>query len=261
MNTVISKDGTKIAYDTQGNGPAVILVVGALNTRSSMPDLVNLLAVNFSVFIYDRRGRGESGDTQPYAVEREIDDIEALVDMAGGSANLYGHSSGASLAMEAAVKLGHKINKLAMYEAPYNDEDAARKAWQEYIRQLTLLLADGRHGDAVALFMQLVGMPPEQIEGMRHAPFWTNFEAIAPTLAYDHSAILGQDASVPVDRAARVGIPVLIMCGSASYPFMHTTAEKLSQAMPYAQLRVLAGQTHEVSAEVLVPVLTEFFTR
>ena len=261
MNIVTSKDGTKIAYDKQGAGPAVILVGGALNSRSFGPtELAKLLAPHFTAYNYDRRGRGDSGDTKPYAVEREVEDIEALIDEAGGAAYLYGYSSGAALAMEAAIKLGDKVKMLAMYEAPYNDDGEAQRAWREYIEQLTDLLASDRRGDAVALIMKLVGTPADQIEGMRHAPMWPMLEAIAPTLAYDHSAILGQDASVPTKRAASVSVPALVMNGGASYPFMHDTAQALSKAMPHAQLRTLEGQKHDVSPEALAPALVEFFT-
>jgi pimeloyl-ACP methyl ester carboxylesterase len=263
MNTVIAKDGTKIAYDKQGSGPTVILVAGAMCSRLSWsgPGLATLLASHLTVYNYDRRGRGESTDTKPYAVEREVEDIEALIDEAGGSAYLYGHSSGAALALEAAVQLGEKVKKLAMYDAPYNDDAQAKLAWKEYITHLTEDLAADRRGDAVALFMKYVGMPTDQIEGMRHAPIWPMFEAIAPTLAYDHTALLGKDASVPTERAAHVLVPTLVMNGGASYPFMHITARALSQAMPHAQLHTLEGQTHDVSSEVLAPVLVEFFTQ
>jgi pimeloyl-ACP methyl ester carboxylesterase len=261
MDTVISQDGTKIAYDKQGEGPALILVDGALCTRStgSKPKLVSLLAPHFTVYSYDRRGRGDSGDSSPYAVEQEIEDIGALIDEAGGTAYLYGHSSGGSLALEAAVKIGGKVSKLAVYEAPYNDDPQAQRAWGEYIEQLTEALAANRRGDAVALFMKYVGVPAEQVDGMRGTPFWPNLEAIAPTLAYDHTAILGQDASVPTQRAARVLVPALVMNGGASYPFMYDTARALSRAMPHAELRTLEGQTHEVNPETLAPVLVEFF--
>jgi pimeloyl-ACP methyl ester carboxylesterase len=224
----------------------------------SKPELVNLLAPHFSVYNYDRRGRGDSGDTQPYAVEREIEDIETLIDEAGGTAYLYGHSSGASLALEATLRLGNKVRKLAMYEAPYNDDPEARRAWREYTENLTEALAANRRGDAVALFMKYVGMPADQIDGMRQAPFWPGLEAIAPTLAYDHAAILGKDVSVPIERAARVPVPALVMNGGASYPFMYETARALSQVMPNAKLRTLEGQTHDVSPGVLAPVLVEF---
>jgi len=260
MNTVISKDGTPIAFDQSGQGPALILVAGALTTRAAWPPLAALLAPHFSVFAYDRRGRGDSGDTRPYAVEREVEDIEALIDEAGGVASLYGHSSGAALALEAAVKLGDKVTKLAMYEVPYNDESQARRAWSEYIQQLTELLAADRRGDAVALFMQYVGTPADQVEAMRHAPVWPMLEAIAPTLAYDHTAILGEDNSIPIERAASVRVPALVMNGGASYAFMYETARALSQAIPHAQLRTLEGQTHEVDPKVLAQALVEFFT-
>jgi pimeloyl-ACP methyl ester carboxylesterase len=260
MDVISSADGTKIAYDKQGEGPALILIDGAMCTRSSgsKPELASFLAPHFTVYSYDRRGRGDSGDTLPYAVDREIEDIEALIDDAGGVAYLYGHSSGAALAMEAAVELGSKVTKLAMYDAPYNDDPTARRAWGEYIRQLTQALAAGRRGDAVALFMRYVGMPESQIDGMRRTPFWPAAEAIAPTLAYDHAGVMG-DGCVPTGRAARVLGPALVMDGGASLPFMHDTARALSQAMPQAQQRTLEGQTHDMNPGVLGPVLVEFF--
>lgn len=259
MNTVTSTDGTKIAYDAQGEGPAVILVDGALSTRQGKLELAKLLASRFTVYGYDRRGRVDSGDTRPYAVAREIEDLETLIDESGGSACLYGHSSGACLALEAAAQLGGKVGKLAMYEAPYNDDPAVRKPWATYIARLTEALADDRRGDAVALFMRYVGMPDEQIAGMRQAPFWAGLEAIAPTLAYDHTGILGPDLAVPAGRAARIRTPTLVMAGGAGAPFMRVTAETLSQAMPRAELRILDGQAHDVDQAVLAPVLAEFF--
>ncbi|MGA2765924.1 MAG: alpha/beta hydrolase [Spirochaetia bacterium] len=261
MNTVTSRDGTRIAYEKQGAGPAVILVAGALCARLSWsgPELSKFLAPSFTVFNYDRRGRGDSGDTLPYAVEREIDDIEALIDEAGGSASLYGHSSGAALILEAALKLGDKVKKLALYEAPYNDDPGAQSAWNRYIKELGRLLAADRRGDAVALFMKYVGTPDAQIEGMRRAPMWMMLEAIAPTLAYDHAAILGKNASVPTERAALVSTPALVMNGGASFPFMYDTARALSQSMPHAKLHTLQGQRHDVRTEILAPVLAEFF--
>jgi pimeloyl-ACP methyl ester carboxylesterase len=259
MRTVISKDGTPIAFDQSGQGPALILVTGAMNIRASS-SLAARLAQHFSVFVYDRRGRGESGDTMPYAVEREIEDIDALITEAGGSAFLFGHSSGGALALEAVLQLGgEKVKKLAIYEVPYNDDREARQAWRAYIQQLTELLAANRWGDAVALFMQYIGMPAEQIEGMRHSPAWPSLEAIAPTLAYDHTAILGEDVSVPIERAAQARVPTLVMNGSASFPFMYETARTLSQAIPGAQLRTLEGQDHGPADDILAPVLEEFF--
>lgn len=263
MQTVTSKDGTTIAFDRCGSGSALILVGGMFEQRAMDSETARLaglplLAQHFSVFHYDRRGRGSSTDTQPYALEREIEDIDALIDEAGGQAFLFGMSSGAALAFEAALRLGRKVKKLAIYEAPYNDDPAARKAWQEFRKQLKQVLAEGRHGDAVGLFMMLLGVPAEQLDGMREYPMWPMWEAVAPTIAYD-AAALGEDASVPTERASRIAAPALIVDGGASYPFMHTSAVALAQAIPNAQHRTLEGQTHEVDVGVLAPVLVEFF--
>jgi pimeloyl-ACP methyl ester carboxylesterase len=265
MSEVTSRDGTQIAYEKQGAGPAVILVDGALGYRSfsAMSQLAQLLAPHFTVYTYDRRGRGESGDSKPYAVEREVEDIDALVKAAGGSAFLYGISSGACLALEAAMKLGPRIGKLAMYEPSYDSEQAAQQPWKDYRKQLAELLAADRRGDAVALFMRFVGVPDDMIDGMRQAPMWPLFEAVAPTLAYD-AADIGDDRSAPVTRAAGVTVPVLVLDGGANLtimPFMHATAAALAQAIPYAQQRTLEGQTHDVNVEALAPVLIEFFSQ
>ncbi len=262
MAAVRSADGTAIVYDQSGHGPALILVDGATSTRSSgsKPQLHKLLAEHFTVLSYDRRGRGDSGDTQPYTVGREIEDIEALIDQAGASAYLYGHSSGGCLALDAAAQLGAKVSKLAMYEAPYNDDPAFRQVWAHYLEQLTAALTENRHGDAIALFMELVGIPAEQIEGMRRAPFWPGMEAVAPTLAYDHAGVIGQDPSVPVKRAAQVDVPALVLYGTAGAPFMTRTALTLSRTLPHAELQALDGQNHNVDPGVLAPVLTAFLS-
>jgi len=266
MATVTSKDGTKIAYEQHGSGPAVILVDGASGYRAfgRMPQLAEMLSPHFTAIAFDRRGRGESTDTKPYAVAREAEDIDALVQAAGGSAYLYGISSGACLCLETALLLGeHRVKKLAMYEAPYNAEPEAQRQWREYRRNLDEALAAGRRGDAVVLFMQLVGVPAEQIEGMRHSPMWPQMEAIAPTLAYD-AADMGPDRTPPVERAARLKIPALVMDGGGSLammPFMHASAAALAQAIPQAQQRTLPGQTHDVSNDALAPALIEFFSQ
>lgn len=261
MLTVISKDGTKIAYDKLGKGPALILVSGATMARSGFTKLAQLLEPDFSVFNYDRRGRGESGDTQPFAVEREIEDIEALIDLAGGSAYVYGISSGACLAMEAAAKLGDKVSKLAIYEAPYDEAEGAAETWKTYRSNLDKAIAEKRNGDAIVLFMNLVGVPDEMIKGMKSSPMWSGLEAVAPTLRYDAPA-MGFDRSVPVERAAKVKAQTLVMDGGASLesmPFMRASAEKLTQAIPNAKHRTVEGQAHDVSSEALAPVLSEFF--
>jgi len=260
MPAVKSADGTAIAYDKNGDGPALVVVDGALTSRrsSSKPELIARLSECVTVYTYDRRGRGDSADTLPYAVAREIEDVEAVIGEAGGAAALYGHSSGACLALDATLALGGKVTKLAMYEAPYDSDPQARPAWEHYLRDLAAALADGRRGDAVALFMTFVGTPPEQVATLRQSPFWPALEAIGSTLAYDHAGILGADRSVPTERAARVGVPALVMNGEAGAPFMAETARALHQAIPGAELRTLAGQGHNVSPAALAPLLADF---
>ncbi len=264
MNKVTSKDGTQIAYEKKGSGPALILVDGALCYRGfgPMPGLAELLSPNFTVYTYDRRGRGESSNGHPFAVEREVEDIEALIKEAGGSAYVYGISSGACLALESSLRLGKKISKLAMYEPPYNDSgNGAVEQWKDYRKGLAEAISEGRRGDAVVLFMKLVGTPDDAINGMRSAPMWPMFEAVAPTLEYD-AAEMGPERSAPVDRAVKVSVPTLVMDGGANLvflPFMHQTATALAKAIPHAQQRTLEGQTHDVKAEVIAPVLVEFF--
>ena len=261
MGKVISKDGTPIGFDQAGQGPAIVLVEGALSYRAfGLGPLAELLKPHFTVITYDRRGRGESGDKKPSAVKREVEDIEALINQAGGSAFLFGISSGACLALEATLQLGNKIKGLAMYEPPYNSAPADRPVWQGYWRQLNELVAANRRGDAVALFMQFVGVPADQIAGMRQSPMWPTFEAIAPTLAYDAAAMGGDDRSVPVDRAARITRPTLVANGTV-IPFMLPTAIALAKAIPHAQHRTLEGQSHDVDMKVLAPLLVEFFTQ
>ncbi len=262
MRTVTSKDGTTIAFDQYGSGPAVILVGGAFQQRAGdtgTTELAHLLSTHFTVYHFDRRGRGNSTNTLPFDVEREIDDIEALIDDAGGSASLFGMSSGGALSMEAAIALGSKVRKLAIYEVPYNDDPAARRRWREYREQLGAALTEGRNGDAAALFMRLVGTPDEQIAGMRHAPFWSALEAVAPTLAYD-AAVMGDESAIPLDRAAQVRVPTLVMTGTATYPFMHAAADTLVSTIPKAQRGSLKDQTHQVDPKILAPMLDAFFS-
>ena len=261
MKTVSSKDGTTIAFDQSGAGPVVILVDGALQYRAfdqGMAELADLLAKHFTVIHYDRRGRGDSTDSRTYELKREIEDIEAIINDVGGSAYLYGISSGAALAMEATIKLGDKVKKLAMYEAPYNDDKSARNSWKEYSQKLLELVKEGRKRDAVGHFMMLVGMPPDQLEGMHQHAMWPLWESVGLTLAYDAIA-MGKDSSVPTKRAAKVAAPTLVMNGSESFPFMHGTAVALAKAIPNARHRVLEGQTHEVDSKAVAPVLIEFF--
>jgi pimeloyl-ACP methyl ester carboxylesterase len=257
---VTSRDGTRIAYETQGTGPALIVVGGALSDRSGGAELAQLLATKFTVYLYDRRGRGDSTDTQPYSTQREIEDLDALIDRAGGSAVVYGKSSGASLALQAAAVLGGKIRKLALYEAPYNEAEGAAEQWQEFRAQLDALLAANRRPEAVTEFLKFTGAPEKVLTQLKTSPAWPGMVALAPTLAYDN-AVLGVDRSVPA-IATRVKAQTLVMDGGASLgpmPFMRATADKLAKLIPNAQRRVVEGQAHDVSAKVLAPLLLKFF--
>ncbi len=256
MKKVISKDGTPIAFDQLGQGPAVILVCGGSVDRRSNAPLGSLLAEHFTVFNYDRRGRGDSGDTAPYAVEREIEDINAVITAAGGSAFLYGTSSGAALALEAAAS-GLAITKLALWEPPFI-LDERRRPPADTAKIYTELVSAGRRGDAVEFFMaKVVGLPAEFVAEARKAPWWPAQEALAHTLAYD-ATIMG-DYSLPTKRAASVTAPTLVIAGGADFPWMRDTAQALADTLPNAQRRTLEGQTHDVAPDALAPVLVEFF--
>jgi pimeloyl-ACP methyl ester carboxylesterase len=254
---VISKDGTIITYDLSGDGSPVILVCGGSVDRMSNAPLGALLAERFTVYNYDRRGRGASGDTPPYAVEREIEDIDALIGAAGGSAFLFGSSSGAALALEAAAN-GLAITKLALWEPPYIVDDSRPRPPADTAKTYTELVAAGRRGDAVEFFMaKVVGLPPEFVAGARTQPWWPAQEALAHTLAYD-ATIMG-DYSLPTRRAASVKTPTLVIAGGSDFPWMRDTAKALASVIPGAQTRFLEGQGHNVAPEALAPVLVEFF--
>ena len=258
MPSVTSADGTTIAYDAQGSGPAVVLVDGALCYRGAGPlgPLADQLKDRFTVYTYDRRGRGESADTLPYAVAREVEDLQAVVVAAGGSAAVYALSSGTALALATAAS-DSGITHLALYDPPFIAESGAGVAAKEYTEALADLLGAGDRGGAVALFMSHVGMPPQAIAGMRSSPGWAALEVIAPTLAYD-DALLG-DGTAPRALAASLTLPVLVMCGGASAVSLQKGAEVLAEAMPGARLRTLPDQTHDVSPAALAPMLLAFF--
>ena len=258
VQTVVSKDGTTIAYDKQGTGPALIVVLGALNSRKSGTKLAKLLAPRFTVISYDRRGRGNSTDTAPYSPQREVEDIAALIASIESPVYVYGHSSGAALALEAALNLRRQIKKLAIYEAPYALDEEARKAAVKYYKTLKKLLAAGREDEAVALFVQSVGVSDKQLQALKRLPMWKGLVKLAPTLAYD-SQVLGEGHALPVDRLSRITIPTLVMHGGAGAPSMRDAAGAISEAIPKAQLRTLPRQTHGVSPKVLAPVLEDFF--
>jgi pimeloyl-ACP methyl ester carboxylesterase len=260
MGTVTSTDGTTIAFDRVGQGPVVLLVDGAMAYRDYLGSrpLAAELAQNFTVITYDRRGRGQSSDTQPYRVEREIEDIEALIAEVGSPVYLYGFSSGSVLALKAAARLGEKIAKLALFEPPFDSGgDKAKQEFAEFTRRMAELLEANKRGDAIAFFLADM-LPAEMIEDMRQAPEWSVMEAVAPTLAYDN-AVMG-DGSVPIE-AAKAAAMALVLDGSESPDFKHEAADLLARAMPDAQRKTLEGQTTRVSPEALAPVLAEFFAR
>lgn len=258
-----SKDGTVISFDQSGKGPAVILVAGAMGTRSHpiMADLVPLLSPHFTVINYDRRGKGDSGDTPPYAVEREIQDIKALIDHAGGSAYLYGLSSGAVLALEAANKLPAQVQKLALYEPPFIVDDTHPPLPKDYVEQINRMVAENRRGDAVALFMKVVGVPEEFMPQMRQMPMWPELEQVAHTLVYD-ATIMGDNQSgkpLPPNQWTAARMPTLVIVGGESPVFFWHGTQALVDILLNAQRRTLPGQTHEVAAAALAPMLIEFF--
>jgi pimeloyl-ACP methyl ester carboxylesterase len=256
MNQVTSKDGTTIAFDRLGDGPPVVLVCGASVDRMSNAALAQHLAGDFTVYNYDRRGRGDSGDTQPYAIEREVEDVEAVTEAAGGSAYVWGASSGAVLALIAAES-GASVTKLALWEPPLVPAEFPQPP-QDQVEQYEGMIAEGRRGDAVEYFMtKVVGMPPEFVAGARSQPFWAATEAVAHTLVYD--ARIMRDYAVPTERAAAVKVPTLVIAGGADIPWMRQTAETLAEALPNGQARVLDGQGHDVDPAVLAPVLRDFF--
>ncbi|WBO63711.1 alpha/beta fold hydrolase [Streptomyces camelliae] len=253
-----SRDGTALAYEVTGQGPAVILVCGAMSTGGTVAPLAARLADRCTAVVYDRRGRGASGDTAPYEVAREVEDLAALLDAVGGDASLFGVSSGGALVLRAAAS-GLPLRRAAVYEVPYADflqGGAEREA--VYKEQLSKALSDGRRGDAVELFLRLTGLGEEMIQGARQSPMWAGMEAVAPSLAYD-DAVMG-DGLLPRERLAAVSVPVLSVVGGASPEWMHRSAQAVAEAVPQGTYRVLPGQTHMVEPAVLGPVLADFFT-
>lgn len=259
METVQSKDGTTIAFDRAGEGVPVIIVGGAMRDRSSEAPLVALLASEFTVFAYDRRGRGDSGDTAPYAVDREIEDLEALVAEAGGSACVYGSSSGANLALEASTR-GLGVRKLALHEPNFLVDDSRPPLPEDYVSRLNDLVSAGRRGDAVEYFMTVAaGVPPEFVGPMREMPMWQGMEAAAHTLPYDGTVVQG--FRVPTDRLAAVTVPTLVIDGDASDAWLRSGAKAVAEALPDAHRRTLEGQEHSVAPDAVAPALKEFFAR
>ncbi len=262
MPTTTSLDGTTIAYETTGQGPVLILVDGALCYRGSGParPLAAELSEQFTVYTYDRRGRGESRDATTYDPQREVEDIQALIDVAGGSAALYGISSGGVLALDAAAHCTG-VTSVAVYEPPFIVDDSRPPAPADYRDKLAQDLAAGRPGDAVKRFMRLVGVPGVFIGVMQILPMWKKLKAVAPTLRYD-AAVMGETQSgrpLPRTRWAGVAVPALVVAGGKSDEWMHRGAHAVAGLLPDSRFSVLDGQNHMVKAKALAPTLAEFF--
>jgi pimeloyl-ACP methyl ester carboxylesterase len=262
---VMSKDGTPIAYEQHGSGSPVILVGGGLDDGSENAALaVELAQHGLAAVNYARRGRGNSGDTPPYAVERELEDIDALITEAGGTASLYGVSSGGALALECAAA-GLAVDKVVVYEVPYNMADDWPPRWRRYVEELATLLAADRPSDALSLFMRVTGASDEDIDGAQRSPFWPAGEALAHTLAYD-AACLG-DGQPPTDRLANVECPVLVATGEdAQHPgapawvrALEAAADAIAAAVRNARREIFEGQSHVADPAAVAPLLARFF--
>lgn len=262
MPTVTSGDGTTIGYDRRGHGPAIILVAGATQYRAvdqTTPLMADDLADRFTIINYDRRGRGESSDTAPYAVAREIEDIEALIDMVGGKAGLFGMSSGAVLALEAGTALPDKVTGVLLYEPPVNPSMSSAAYWQQH-GEMAALGREGKADAMMAAFMSGVGMPPEAVEGFRHSPAWPAFAAVGLTIEHDYRVMAeATDGDHPPARWQTIAAPVLVVNGDSSFPFIEAGAAWVAGAVPGSQRKVLAGQSHQFDPKVLGPVLAAFF--
>ena len=265
MNTVTSKDGTKIAFDKIGSGPAVIIVNGAMQYRAmdpSMAKLAELLSKDFTVYNYDRRGRGESTDTAPFAKEREIEDLAALVEDAGGSAMVYGISSGGALVLDTAAAVPG-ITKIALYEVPFIVNDSRPPLPADYVDHLNQLVKEDKRDEAVKYFLvEAVGIPAEYLGGVDQNPLWPRMLGIAHTIAYDGSRVadLMQGKPLPADRWSKVTMPALLMDGDKSNRgWMGGAADAIAALLPHAERETLAGQDHNVDSAVIAPVIAEFF--
>ncbi len=261
MDIATSVDGTRIALERSGDGPPLIVVGGALSDRAAVAPLSALLEPRFTVVAYDRRGRGDSDDTPPYAVDREIEDLGAVIGVAGGEVFVFGHSSGGALALEGAIR-GLRIRRLALYEPPFIVDDSRPPVAHDYVDRIRELVGADRRGDAVEYFMTAaVGMPPEVVEQMRGTPMWPRMEALAHTIAYDGEVMDGHllGAPLPASWVAPVTIPTLVMDGGASPDWVRNSARQLASILPNARHRTLAGQEHGAAPEAVAPELDAFF--
>lgn len=257
MKTAHSKDGTPIAYDVYGSGPALIYITGASCFRTFMPIVqdAKTFAEQFTVYCYDRRGRGDSGNTLPYAVEREVEDIEALIDAAGGKASLYGHSSGAVLALEAGLHCPDKIDKLVLYDPSYVHDETERVEYDQLRQEVEGLLQHGKNAKAMTSFLKRIGMPSLFVYLLRLMPGWKTMKALAPTLLYDIE--LTRELA-PFERAAQLQLPALVAVGEKSPAGVRTVGQQLSGAIPNASFLQVSGQDHMPSAKIVLQMLTRF---
>lgn len=256
VETLTSTDGTPIAYQRTGAGPALVLVVGAFCDRTTTADLTPLLAPHFTVYEYDRRGRGSSGDSPEYSTEREVDDLAAVIAAAGGSAHVYGHSSGGALALEAAAR-GVPVTAVVAYEPPYTARDDGSGGSADLLEGVRARIAAGDRDGAAALFLQGAGTPAEVLPMIRQSPGWPRMLELAPTLAYDLA--LTDGGVVPRERLARIGVPTVAVSGGASPEWAARAGAAIADAVPGARHVVLAGQTHAVTHEAIAPVLIDAF--
>jgi pimeloyl-ACP methyl ester carboxylesterase len=262
MPLVSSKDGTRIAYERHGSGPAVVLVDGALCYRGGgwTVQMAKMLSDQFTVHAYDRRGRGESGDTKPYAPEREIEDLEAVIAAAGGSVFLYGHSSGGVISLETANR-NPGVRKVVVYEAPLMT-DGSRALGADYEQRLNALIRAGRNADALRHFMRRgVGIPAIFVFLIQFAPFWKKLKAIAPTLANDAAITvpLQTGRPLPRDRWAKVTVPTRIVGGMKSPGWLRNAQREIAAILPNSGHSELAGQDHSLKGEAIAPLLRDFF--
>ncbi|NGP46878.1 alpha/beta hydrolase [Bacillaceae bacterium SIJ1] len=258
MKRTHSKDGTRLAYDETGDGPPLIFITGATCFRTFEPVLndASVFAHQFTVYNYDRRGRGDSGNTLPYSIERELEDIDVMIDAAGGKANLYGHSSGAILALEAAMRLGDKVEKIIIYDAPYANNVENLREFEKFSLEIGQLLDRERGEEALIHFLKGIGTPIEVIDGMfRQSPHWSTMIALAPTLAYD--TMLASQLP-PIKQLARVTAQALMIVGEKSPADIHDVASQLKVAIPNAELITLTGQDHMPDPEAVLSVMSRF---
>lgn len=258
MNYVRSKDGTKLAYNKTGAGPPLIYITGASCFRSFSPILkaVKVFSQHFTVYNYDRRGRGDSSDTAPYTVSKEVDDLEALIDACGGKAFLYGHSSGAVLALEAALRLEEKIDQVIVYDPPYVHTKSYKANYQALAEEVMVQLSQKNNKQAMKTFLSGIGMPKFFVWFLPLFPGWRTMHTLAPTLAYDIE--LTKDFP-PLDRFKEIKLPTLVLVGSKSPESIRVVGEEIAKAIPNAAFEKVAGQDHMINAKVLLPKFIRFF--